>query len=248
MTLIKSWVRLCSDMALAKASHYSGDQKIIHGAVHTIQFKDFHGAKLENFGYSEKGNKIKALMRHYYDEGKTKSAGVIVRERAIDRKYGSAGFPLTGEVKKWTNQDFCMQSCTVTYVPDEGLKVIVFYRTTECIKKFGADLIFLRDVVFPRFERIRSIDQVTFMFSNLTVHPMFFPTLLAHHDEPVEFLKEIKAKDKKFHKGIVKWMTKYLFEADNSWVQKFSQARQTHKAMTRLMSVDTMKQLKGYFQ
>ncbi len=140
-----------------------------------------------------------------------------------------------------------MSSCVVTYYPRGGLRVVIFYRTTEIIKKFGADLIFLREVVLPRFNRIKSIDNVSFVFSNLTVHPMFFTTLLAHHPSPILFLSRIKNSDSHFHKGIERWMRKYLFEGETSWVQKFSQAKQTHAAMKRLMTEETQQKLKQYF-
>jgi len=188
------------------------------------------------------------LKRHYYDREKTRAARNVVKNKWEQRTYGSAGFPLIGEVKKWTKQDFCMQACTATHYPRGGVRICVFYRTTEIIKKFGADLIFLRDVVLPRFDRIKSIHEITFMFSNITVHPMFFPTLLAHHPAPVSFLEAVRIEDERFHTGICKWMTKYLLEGETSWVQKFSQAKQTHKAMLRLMDKSTQRQLKSYFR
>ena len=248
--LIRYWVDFCSEQALRPAYYMSGVQKIIQGAVWVVP-RDILFDKttdITDFGYSAKGNKMRSLKKHYFNKEKTKYARKLVKTKWEQRSYGSCGFPLTGDQKKWTKQDFCMQSCTVTHYPAGGLKICIFYRTTEVIKKFGADLIFIRRVILPRFDRIKSIDDVTFMISNLTVHPMFFTTLLAHHYEPIDFLEKIRHKDPRYFNGICKWMGKYLFEGETSWIQKFSQAKQTHLAMKRLMSDDRLEELRSYFK
>lgn len=247
-TMKAAWVQFCMALALREADEISGVQKIVHHVSMKVPGDLFFDGSIDlsMFGYSERGNKMESLKRHYLDRDKMLASVGIIEERVEQSKYGSCGFPLTGEVKKWTKQDFCMQAATVTNYKD-GLRVVVFYRTTEVIKKFGADLIFLRDVVLPRFNDVKSISSVTFSFSNVTVHPMFFPTLLSHVDDPVSFLKGIKSEDRKFHEGIEKWMTKYILEGEGSWVQKFSQARQTHAAMLRLMHKKKQRDLRKYF-
>lgn len=249
--LISSWVRICEELALSPAYYMSGVQKIVQGKSFVIKRDELFDMTtgIEDFGYSERGTKIKALKRHYFNRERTIAARKMVKTKWDQGSYGSCGFPLTGiEKRGWTKQDFCMHSCTVTHYPSGGLKVCVFYRTTEVIKKFGADLIFLRQVVLPRFDRIKSIDDVTFMFSNVTIHPMFFTTLLAHHPSPIEFLEKIRKTDERYFNGICKWMSKYLYEGETSWVQKFSQAKQTHAAMLRLMEEKRLVQLRKYFR
>lgn len=244
------WIELCESLSLGEARYYSGVQKIIHGVIWEVSGEEFFDDSLtiQDFGYSPTSDaKLKALKRHYYDPVRTFQAKKIIKTKYEQKSYGSAGFPLTGKTKTWTKQDFCMQAATVTYYPSGNMNVCVFYRTTEIIKKFGADLIFLRTVVLPRFHKIKSIDKITFMFSNVTVHPMFYTTFLAHHPSPIKFLRRLKKQDPKFHMGLEKWMRKYLFEGDTNWVQKFSQARQTHAAMKRLMDKKTEELLRSYF-
>ena len=208
--------------------------------------------KLSSFGYAESGShKMTSLKRHYLNEDARDKALEKLSIIVSKKRYGSVGFPLTGEEKTWTKQDFCIQAITITNgttSEDCPGVVHVFYRTTEIIKKFGADLVFLRDEVLPPVEEICKLNSINFYFSNLTVHPMFFPTLLSHINDPVTFLEDIKVEDANFHRGIVKWMTKYLEEGETSWVQKFSQARQTHSAMLRLMAPRKRRLLKWYFK
>lgn len=239
-----SWSIFCSSMAKEEADYFSGVQKILHNRSAYINIKSI--GDIEDFGYSEKGNKIKSLRKHYLNEEQLDNAVRLIKDRVDKRRYGSAGFPLTGDVKKWTKQDFCMQAATITYVPNKKLQVAVFYRTTEVIKKFSADLVFLKDIVLSRIPDVSY--NVKFNFSNLTVHPMFFPILLAHVDNPVKLLKSIEESDKKFYVGIEKWMTKYLFEGETSWVQNFSQARQVHKSMLELTDPKQLDEIKRVFK
>ncbi len=238
-----SWLGLCEKLAFMPADYYSGVQKIIHHQSIEIQVKKI--GEIDYYGYSEKGNKIKALRKHYLDEDSIQNAANQIQEIVRKNRYGSAGFSMRGDEKKWTKQDFCIQASVVTHVPGNELELTVFYRTTEVIKKFAADLVFIKEVVLPYFNDVSY--NVNFYFNNVTVHPMFFPILLAHEPQPVEFLKSLKANDNKFFVGVGKWMQKYLFEGNTSWVQNFSQARQIHQAMIELTSEQDLKDIKEYF-
>lgn len=250
MTLLTQWLEFVTRQSLSAPFYMSGVQKIRRNVVLTLPGDEFFDGMvgIESFGYVGTGGKLKILERHYLNHERRDAALELIKLKCEQRSYGSVQFPLTGEVKKWTNQDFCMSSCTVTYFPGPKLEVTIFYRTTEIIKKFGADLIFLRDVVLPSFHALQSIDHVTFVFSNLTVHPMFYTTFLAHQLQPITFLKLLDRHDPRFHQGVQKWMQKYLFEGETSWVQKFSQAKQTLAAMERLMDDRTERKLKQYFK
>jgi hypothetical protein len=248
VTLKKEWVDFVHRLAFEKPRYYSGPQKILQGQTWKVKRDDFFddSLSLQSFGYSDNGNKMSALKRNYFNKEKVRAARKLVKQKWEQRTYGSAGFPLTHQVKH--NQDFCMQACTVTHFPSGGLEVCIFYRVTEPIKKFGADLIFLRDIVLPRFDRVKSIEHVTFMFSNISWHPMFICTFLAHHDNPISFMKKVKFDDPKWHEGICKWAIKYLFEAETDWVQNFSIAKQNALAMERLMNKKTKRKLRRYFE
>ena len=76
----------------------------------------------------------------------------------------------------------------------------VFYRTTELLKKFPADLVFIRDVLLEGF----NFDGMKFEgmnchFANITVHPAYFSTIIPHLDDPITELEKIKKKDLYFY-------------------------------------------------
>jgi hypothetical protein len=246
--MIDEWVNWVDDLAFQEPRYYSGPQKIFQGKMWQVPGSMFfdNSINMQTFGYTENGNKMSFLKRHYYNREKIIEARKTVKKKWDQNSYGSASFELKNITKH--RQDFCMQSCTVTHYPAGGLEVCIFYRVTEPIKKFGADLVFLKEVVLPRFNRIKSIETITFMFSNISWHPMFICTYLAHHHEPVEFMRSISNHDPKWHKGICKWAIKYLFEGETSWVQNFSIARQNLAAMKRLMDKETEQELKDYFE
>src|SRR3546814_7634192 len=90
----------------------------------------------------------------------------------------------------------CIQAVTITQV--KGGKngqyfIDCFYRTTELLKKFPADLVFIRDVLLKDFD----FSGMEFLgmrchFANITVHPQYFVTLIPHLDDPIAELEKIK--------------------------------------------------------
>lgn len=241
------WVSFIDDLAMADARYYSGPQKILQGRTWVVPGKLMfdRSVDLQTFGYKESGNKMSQLRRNYYNRESMKKAYKGILRAHEQRTYGSAQFSLRNIEK--AKQDFCMVSGTATHYPAGGIEICIFYRVTEPIKKFGADLVLLGSIL-RRFNHIKYVENVTFMFSNLSWHPMFICTYLAYHPEPVLFLKAVKANDPKWHKGICKWAIKYLFEADSKWVQNFSIAKQNAQAMDRLMDDETKEDLRNYFE
>jgi len=242
------WVRFVEDLALDEPQrYYSGPQKILHGVMWKVPGPIFFddSLSLSDFGYADNGNKMTQLKRNYYNRTDVRRARQIVKTKWQQRSYGSAGFTFRNIEK--ASQDFCLQSATVTHFPSGGLEVVVFYRVTEPIKKFGADIIFLRESILGRFDRIKSIERITFVFSCISWHPMFICTYLSHHPDPIGFMESVEANEK-WHKAICKWAIKYLFEGETDWVQKFSVARQNYNAMKKLMDKDKRRDLEKYFE
>ena len=236
--MIDHWMEWLHYLSCKEGNTIVGVQKMIQGEQWVVPGETFMSTDwdLTTFGYSEKGNKMKALHRNYYNKERFQFAIKDIRKICRNKRYGSTQFPLTSLVKKGVKQTHCMSACSITNWPKEGLRVCIFYRTTEVTKKFGADLVFIRDTILPKIHSVRAVKDITFMFSNLTVHPMFFSTLFCHLHDPLGFLDDVREADPRFHDYIEKWLCKYMFYGDSGFVQKFSQANQTHRAFERMWS------------
>lgn len=136
----------------------------------------------------------------------------------------------------------CIQAVTLTLLK-KSTAIDVFYRTTEVFKKFPADLVFLRDELLKPFQFMprHPIESITFHFANVTVHPMYFVTiipLLAERSRPFDvgsYLSTIRRKDKYFHDWLVKWTARYVCSEHTRGIQKFAQALRVQRdAMTRI--------------
>ncbi|MEK0325031.1 MAG: hypothetical protein QQN63_04940, partial [Nitrosopumilus sp.] len=97
-----------------------------------------------------------------------------------------------------------------------NLTLDIYYRTTEFTQKFLADLKFMHEVVFPLI--LEGIDikpvKVNFMFSTVYISLMFLPLLYQLHD-PLILLKELKDKDPKYFRWVIKAFEKLMSEESN---------------------------------
>lgn len=233
--MLTEWLDQCLRMAGKKADFYSGARKILRDRSFT-----FHSLgdelKLHHAGYTEM--KRRALIKLYYHEEAVKAAVALWDRRVAQDKYGSVGFhcynhftksdPTKGS-KRASVMGPCIQSVSLTYLPDRTAAISCHYRTTELFKKFPADLVFLRDNLLAQFNFSKApISEITFKFDNVTCHPMYFAVLLAWLDDPVAELNRLKMNDPYFHDWVVKWSARYLCDEHKRGIQKFAQAMRVH--------------------
>jgi len=158
-------------------------------------------------------------------------------ERRKKTSYGSVCFTCfnhllkndpTKKSKRASVMGPCMQSVVITQIKGgkQGQYVIdVFWRTTEILKKFPADLVFLRDVLLKDFD----FSGMEFMgmrchFAHVTVHPQYFVTIIPHLDRPIYDLEKLKDRDRYFFDWVIKWSARYLCEEHFRGIAKFAQA------------------------
>jgi len=237
-------------MSHRKADFYSSCRKIIQGK--SLLFHDLWDDEdplvLEDAGYTR--NKLAHLVRGYVHEESIEAALMLWGLRRKKTSYGSVGFTcynhfLKNDVVKKSKRASvmgpCIQAVTITQV--KGGKngqyfIDCFYRTTELLKKFPADLVFIRDVLLKDFD----FSGMEFLgmrchFANITVHPQYFVTLIPHLDDPIAELEKLKKKDKYFYDWIIKWTARYLCEEHYRGIAKFAQALR--------VKVDADKRIKG---
>jgi hypothetical protein len=231
------WIHHCLEMSARPADMYSGCRKIIFG--HMLTFHEVFDAPdpivLEDAGYTR--NKMSHLTRGYLHPESKEVAIKLWDLRRTKPSYGSVGmttynhFLKNDMVKKSKRASVmgpCIQSLVVTQVKggkNPSYRLDAFYRTTELLKKFPADLVFIREVLLEGF----NFEGMEFLglnchFANITIHPQYFVTLIPSLEDPIRELERIKAVDPFFYNWIIKWTSRYLVAEHFRGIEKFAQA------------------------
>lgn len=237
----EEWVKAALKMSVREADLYAGCRKIIVGK--SITFHDLWESDdpllMEDAGYTRA--KMSHLVRLYYNEEAIQAALFLWDLRRKKTAYGSVSFHCYNHLlkndavkksKRASVMGPCIQAVSITQVKGVGkngtggaYRIDAFYRTTELLKKFPADLVFIRDVLLKDFDFSgMEFQGMTCHFANITVHPQYFVTAIPHMEDPIAELEKIKAKDKYFYDWIIKWTARYLCEEHFRGIAKFAQA------------------------
>lgn len=231
------WINSVLRMSAREADLYSGCRKIIRPAritFHDLWDKD-DPLILEDAGYTK--HKLAHLTRGYLHPESLRVAQMLWELRRKKTSYGSVGFTcynhfIKNDTEKKSKRASvmgpCIQSVTITQVKggkNGAYAIDAFYRTTELLKKFPADLVFIRDVLLQdfNFEGMEFLG-MTCHFANVTVHPMYFITLIPSLEDPIAELEKIRKKDKYFFDWIIKWSARYIMDEYSRGIDKFAQA------------------------
>lgn len=235
------WARHVLRMSAREADMYSGCRKIIEDK--SLVFHDLWDyespLELEDAGYTS--SKLAHLVRGYLHEESIAAAVMLWNLRRQKTSYGSVGFTtynhfLKNDAEKKSKRASvmgpCIQSIVITQLKGNGkagrggsYKIAAFYRTTELLKKFPADLVFIRDVLLKDFDFSgMEFKGLTCHFANITVHPQYFVTVIPHLDDPIKELEKIKKIDRYFYDWIIKWTSRYLCPQHYRGIEKFAQA------------------------
>jgi len=234
----REWVDLCLGLAATPAHFYSGARKILRNQ-HVTFGRPKTDLVMADAGYTK--SKMTMLTKNYLHEESKAVAIDLWNKRLGQRKYGSVSFTTFNHFVKGGTIDAkrskrasvfgpCIQSVAITYMPDHTAEVDVFYRTTELLKKFPADLVFFRDVLLAGFDfGTVPLKKLHFHFASVTVHPMYFVTVIPHLENPIEELDNIQAHDPHFWQWTIKWTARYLCPEHHRGIQKFAQAMRVCK-------------------
>jgi hypothetical protein len=134
---------------------------------------------------------------------------------------------------------------------DKGKEVDirVLYRTTEFLKKFPADLVFLTERLLQgfNFEGMK-VNKVGIFYCNITIHPAYFVILIPHLKDPIKELELIKEADPYFYEWVIKWTARYTIEKYGHGIAKFSQALQVKKYAVNRITGDKLNELNEYLE
>lgn len=253
----REWVDKALQFSRTEADFYSGCRKILRDR--RVTFYEFDGTLvMADAGYTK--SKTTMLTKNYLHAESRAVAIDLWARRKAQAKYGSVGFTCYNHFVKGGSIDAkrskrasvfgpCIQSVTLTWIDKKTVAVDLFYRTTEWLKKFPADLVFLRDVLLQGFDFTgMKVHSVTCHFANVTVHPMYFVTILPHIEDPVAELERIKEQDRYFYDWVVKWSARYVCDEYQRGIAKFAQAMRVRKDAMERIPPKRLRTLQKYFR
>ena len=251
------WIRHCLDACHRAETLYSGCRKIISPV--TLKFTKLDDSlTIQDCGFTK--SKITMLTKNYLHEESRKVAVELWAKRRGQDKYGSVGFTTYAHFVKGGSIDAkrskrasvfgpCIQSVVITYINKKTYTIDIFYRTTELLKKFPADLVFLRDVLLTPFDLSgMKMSHLTCHFANVTVHVMYWVTIIPHLEDPLGELRKIKKTDEYFHNWVVKWTARYVCPEYHRGIAKFAQALRVQMDAKNRIDKGTMKSLQKYLR
>jgi len=242
------WIDFAAKVALESSPKaYAQERIFTTGTGFTVKGKEWERGlnhSLIDLGYSGTGSKMTQLKRDYYNEDSVKEAKQAINGRS-DQSVTSVGISTLGGKKK-NAQGHCIRSLVVNYFDEKvnpfkqsNISIDVFYRTTELLRKFGADLVFLKEFLIPEIlygtEWQRTdIREIRFYFSSCFFSALFIPVFYQFVD-PVGFLERLKESrgDVIFYRRCL-FRTKTMLErsVDN---YKFRSRRNMHELAENLM-------------
>ena len=251
-----TWVSACCKLAESNGDHFwSGARKIIRNV--TLDFPNVKpNLVMADCGFTR--SKMTMLKRLYIHEESRAAAVELWRGRVARAKYGSVGFHCFNHTvksdpekrsKRASVMGPCIQSVSMTLLPDNTTAIDFFYRTTELYKKFPADLVFIANELLAPFDFSKApVKSWRFHFANVTIHPMYFVTIVPHLDEPTDVLDALRRADRKMFEWTVKWTARYMCDEHHRGIAKFAQAlRVKQDARTRIDRV-TARELTKYLR
>jgi hypothetical protein len=245
--MLTEFVEAARRFTIAEAAFYSRDQKILRGR--RIVFEDVRpDLRVEHVGFTN--SKLATLHRLYFHEESRAAALDMWAEQMRAGGYGSVSFHTYAHYKKTSGrsgeQGPCIQCVTLTLLKSGRTAVDVSYRSVEFYKKFGADLIFVRDHLLPDFKA--DIESITFRFSNVTVHPMYWAAIAPLLDDPIEELERVRKRDEDFHRKIMKRTASYVLDEYFSAIKKHAQSLRVMKDLRERLDKGVLIDLKKYIR
>jgi hypothetical protein len=204
--LVNHWLNFVEQLATTKLPYGgAGLRKIVHGCDFVIPGEAWRGGVSFSFldlGYKNDTSKMKQLVRNYFNQEAITELNGKLKARVLKGSAHTTGGTALGAAKKRkASLGFCMQSVVITHFRGTIL-VDFFYRSTEILQKFGADLKFIHEKLLPEIladipDAQDMIKEVRFHFASVSVSAMFLTVYYAHRD-PANLLKMVEKIDKKW--------------------------------------------------
>lgn len=166
---------------------------------------------LRDIGYSKPETKIKALFRQYYNEVEAERVKALLKKRD-GQAYSAILMSMHAGAKRADSMGHCITSIAFSVTP-KRCEATVMYRSTELIKKFAADLVFIPRV----FEKLGvQPNKVDFFFSNAYVSGVFFPSLFVYQ-QPIPFLERLRKTEPEMFKVATRFLRRSVKTPDQTF-------------------------------
>lgn len=194
--MIDEWLKLVWEVARMPGTSYSGVRKLTSDvSFHLPGDKLYHDLTYKDIGYTP--IKHKQLLRNYWDQE--------IVDKAVDKmlsrkgaRQTSVAIQLNNKVKKKTPMGFCMQTLIITQNPG-NVQVDIYYRSTEIIQKFLADLVFFSIMLPKIFNKMElNPDIIRFRFANAYLSAVFSPVWIRYENDLGGFFKMLEKNDPTF--------------------------------------------------
>lgn len=213
--MINQWTELIWKVASTKTLVISGVRKIVSDIQFQLTWDQLNSCELKYSDICYTPSKEKQLLRNYWNEDEVEAAV----EKLLSRKgkvHSSVSIQLRGREKDSRSQGYCMQNMVITITPEKSY-VDIYYRSTEVIQKFLADLIFFSRMLPKIFDKIGvSPDLVRFKFANVYLSSVFIPIFIRYEENPDGFFLWLKRHDLRFYRtcGL---STRKFFNEDHNY-------------------------------
>lgn len=197
--MIEAWRNLVWEAAAHPTLCISGVRKIASDVHFNLSWEDLIESDVTFTDICYTSAKLRQLERNYWNEEGFDAAFEKLSSRK-HKDHTSVSIQLQGKEKDSRSQGFCMQNMVITQTKDH-LLVDVYYRSTEVVQKFLADLILFNQKLPTFFEKLqRNPSVIRFHFANMYLSAVFMPILMRYEPDPLGFFKHLEKHDRQFHR------------------------------------------------
>lgn len=194
--MINEWLSLVWFVGQMPGSSYTGVRKIAEDVSwHLPGHKLKHDLYYTDIGYTK--TKHTQLLRNYWNQENVDKAieKMLFRKDAFQT---SVAITLNNETKKKTSMGFCMQTLIITKNQNRTV-VDIYYRSTELIQKFLADMVFFSIMLPPVFKQMEvNPELIRFRFANVYLSAVFSPIWIRYEKDIPGFFNMLEINDPGF--------------------------------------------------
>lgn len=191
----------------------------VHWEVPYSALKSGTGITSGDMGYAESDKKTDQLLRNYFNQEAAEAVREKLHERMKSRRaHTSVALSMHGKAKDSRSQGHCIQTMVFTHAvrrKEEILEVDIFYRSTEVVKKFLADLNFLPKVIEAACPKPDEIGKVKFHFCNVFLSALFLPIFLEYEQEWTDYFDVMFDNDRRFWNTCVPAISRFFYDKHN---------------------------------